>query len=150
MKSKKTDIILSTAPPFSTHLLAYALHKVSCKPLILDFRDLWTGNSFYTKGLSNFRIIIEAMIEKLVVSHASLVLVTTEGARDYFIRKYPRVGVEKIVLLPNGFDPEIFYPSANNNVRFQNHEKITFVYSGSLTKRRTPEFFFRAFKTTYC
>jgi len=74
------------------------------------------------------------------------VLVTTEGARDYFIRKYPRVGVEKIVLLPNGFDPEIFYPSANNNVRFQNHEKITFVYSGSLTKRRTPEFFFRALK----
>ena len=42
LQSNKVDVIISTGPPHSTHLIAQKLHQKNTIKWIADFRDPWT------------------------------------------------------------------------------------------------------------
>jgi len=42
-----TDLIFSTAPPYTSHLVALKLHKHSGIPWVADFRDPWVESTLY-------------------------------------------------------------------------------------------------------
>ncbi|TNE34618.1 glycosyl transferase family 1, partial [bacterium] len=46
IEESKPDVILSTAPPFTSHLVAAELADKYGIPLVLDYRDQWYGNPF--------------------------------------------------------------------------------------------------------
>jgi len=46
LREKKLDAIIATAPPYSSFIVGYKLSKKLNVPLILDYRDPWSGNPF--------------------------------------------------------------------------------------------------------
>ncbi|MBK8489273.1 MAG: hypothetical protein IPL48_16005 [Bacteroidetes bacterium] len=47
ISDKPVDIIISTGPPHSMHMIALALKQKTELPWIADFRDPWTNIDFY-------------------------------------------------------------------------------------------------------
>jgi len=146
---KKNDIslIFSTSPPFSSNIIAYILSKLSGKPFVLDYRDDWVGNEFYSRG--KIRKILEKKIEMLIVKDASKVITATKESINLFRKKYPNIHNSKFFCIPNGFDPEYFssFLIANGKKnKIKKNQKIVFVYTGSLTIKRDPYFFLYSIK----
>lgn len=112
----KPDIIFTTAPPFSTLLVARALKQRFQIPLISDFRDPWpTGFVIppnpHRKKLENLRTqIIKSSDEITSVNN-----VTAE-----------QINCRQAQIIENGFDPNDFISPAYKIPGF------TIVYTGSI------------------
>ena len=48
VKNEKPNVIYSTSPPITSHLIAMLLKKKTGLPWVADFRDPWTDNIFTT------------------------------------------------------------------------------------------------------
>lgn len=97
------DVIYSTSPPDSSHLVARGVSRDFGIPWVADFRDPWIN--LYLRGAPT--PIHRALHERLErsVSRADLVLVTTAAHERLLADKYPWCRIERI---PNGFDEEDF------------------------------------------
>lgn len=100
------DVIFSTSPPHSSHLAALALHHVTRKPLVLDFRDPWArGPAVWYRNPVTQRVA--ELLEPWCIEHASRVILNTPRSLDDFRRSYPLADPAKFAVVPNGFDPEL-------------------------------------------
>jgi glycosyltransferase involved in cell wall biosynthesis len=147
MKENKIDIIFSTGPPFTNHLIAKFLSSLFKIKLALDFRDDWVGNPFYNKGL--IRRCLNRILEKWVVKGETIIITTTEESKHSFINKYNFSIHERVSVITNGFDDDFYnkVTLAKKELQRNRDEKIVFLYAGSLTPTRTPVFFFKAIKS---
>ncbi|MCA1802442.1 MAG: glycosyltransferase, partial [Rhodothermaceae bacterium] len=66
------DIIFSTAPPYSNHLIAADLGKRYNIPVVMDFRDDWLGSHLLNMPTSMHRQKM-AQLEKKTLQQASLI-----------------------------------------------------------------------------
>lgn len=140
-REKCVDAVLSTGPPFTDHVAAYAIAKRAGLPLILDYRDDWIGSAYYDSG-NRLRRCIERKLEQRIVRRAAKVVCASPESVRSFLRKYPDMDEGKFVHISNGFDPALF----GNAPPKRNADTISFVHTGSLTPDRTPEYFLRAAK----
>jgi glycosyltransferase involved in cell wall biosynthesis len=146
---KKNDIslIFSTSPPFSSNIIAYFLSRLSGMPLVVDYRDDWVGNEFYSNG--RIKSVIAKRLEMAIVKSTAKVVSTTYSSIELFRVKYPGIDRSKYLCVPNGFDPEYFNDYLNKDLseyRINHKKKIVFTYSGSITIKRDPAFFLRSIK----
>jgi len=141
VREKQIDAVLSTGPPFTDHVAAYAIAKRVGLPLILDYRDDWIGNEYYDRG-NPLRRYIERKLEQRIVRRAGKVVCASPESVWSFLRKYPDMDEGKFVHISNGFDPALF----GNVPPKRDPDTISFVHTGSLTPKRTPEYFLRATK----
>jgi glycosyltransferase involved in cell wall biosynthesis len=143
IKRESVDLIFATAEPFSSFISAVLLKKFTDRPLVVDFRDEWSGFSDYYFPDKN-RIIkkLERLLERFIVKNADVVISVTQPIIRDFIARYPDQKQEKFVCITNGFDPDDFkgLPDKGHNDRF------TITYAGSLYKLRTPEYFLKGVK----
>jgi len=99
--------VMVTAPPFSTFLLGLMVARLAGLPLVLDFRDDWSG--FYTKGFAargggaSWQRLVLAC-ERLCVRAAARVIGNTPEMTERLARLHGG-GSGKYVWIPNGFDP---------------------------------------------
>lgn len=148
IRRNNINLIFSTSPPFSSNVIAYLLSKLSGKPFIVDYRDDWIGNEFYSVG-SRIRSTIEKKIEMLIIKSAAKVITTTPSSVELFRGKYPNIESNKYFCIPNGFDPEYFDNFLIEDQRKDkicNSQKFVFTYAGSLTIKRDPSFFLYSIK----
>ncbi len=134
VKRHKIDAIFATGMPWTSLIVGYVLHKLTGKPLIVDFRDPWVGNPFH---VSRGRIFDKLMriLEKKIVTSAAVVSVNTEPLRNDFLKRYPHLAKEKVITLPNGFDP-VDYEFLGDIDHDPN--KLVLAHAGSLYGRRDP------------
>lgn len=142
-KSEKIDILFCTGPPFSAFLSGYLISKSFKIDLIVDYRDLWTQNPFLKKSF--FANKLNKFLEKKILKKSKYVIVTNYNAQAELKKFAPGIA-QKIKVIHNGYvykpaNSELIYPFLNNS------GYINFVYSGSLTKNRTPEYFFKALES---
>lgn len=139
--SQNVDIVFSTAPIPSTHVIGFLVSKLTKKPWIADFRDpLYGSFSPFTKMESWFR----KKIESLTISKASKIIVTTPGMRSLFMQRYPLTKPEKYEIIYNGFDEADF---ANVIAKEKSKGKLRMIYAGLLDKQfRNPIPFFLGLK----
>lgn len=99
------DVIVSTGPPHSMHLIAQGVSRATGIPWIADFRDPWT-KIFYFKHLelSARTIRKHQRLEQSVLDDASAVVAVSPLVQEEF-RQMTKTPVE---LITNGFDPEDF------------------------------------------
>lgn len=98
------DVILSSAPPVSAHLLAHRLSLDCGVPWVADWRDLWTDNPAYAAPA--WRRAIDARLERrLLASACGIVAVTATMQRVLQQRAGPACPV---ALIPNGYDEADF------------------------------------------
>jgi len=136
-KKEKPDVLLVTAPPYSSLLTAVVLKKFLKIPLVCDIRDDWGGNPLIQKE-SRFLRGIEGAMEKWVVKNADRIVLMTTASLEHWRWRYP--GMEdKFVLIPNGYNEEQF--SAVPEYTFRD---FALVHVGSLELNRSPELIYKA------
>ncbi|HZH72993.1 MAG TPA: glycosyltransferase family 4 protein [Mariniphaga sp.] len=99
------DLIISTGPPHSMHLIALNLKKKIDVKWIADFRDPWTSIDFYDKlKLTKWADKKHHTLERKVIEAADhVVTVSPNCARDLNV-----VPGKTVKVIHNGYDPEDF------------------------------------------
>lgn len=99
------DVIITTGPPHSVHLIGLHLRQKTKIKWLADFRDPWTGIYYYDQlKLSILADLKHHNLEKKVLRQADMVTVVGKSMRDEFSaivsRDYP--------IIPNGYDESDF------------------------------------------
>jgi glycosyltransferase involved in cell wall biosynthesis len=126
------DIIISTGPPHSMHLIADGLKaKHPHIKWIADFRDPWTMIDFYDKlKLTKWADKMHHKLEQRVLQHAdSIVTISPSCATDL-----ASLAHRKIEVINNGYDPEDFKNPLSESLA--NTFQLTHV--GSMNSDRNP------------
>ena len=109
-KEHPVDVIVTTGPPQSMHLIGRGLHRATGIPWVADFRDPWT-KMFYYKHLHLGKAADRKQhrLEKSVLDEASAVISVTPLVQ----REFQEMTRTPVVLITNGFD-EDDYPATLN------------------------------------
>jgi glycosyltransferase involved in cell wall biosynthesis len=131
LKAYPVDVIVSTGPPHSMHLIAFELKKKLNIPWLADFRDPWTQIDFYQK----LRLTKQAdkkhhRLEREVLSGADRVTIVSWNCALGLNRLFPR----HYDVITNGFDPDDFNLPAQVVTK-----TFELTHIGSLNKDRNPE-----------
>lgn len=123
---EKIDVIYSTSDPFTCHLVALLLKKITKKPWVADFRDPWTQYPLY-ECHSPIRRRVDESLEQAFLQTADIVTVTSNATANGFVHKYPSIPSKKIITITNGFDP---CDMENINLH-KNNQKFTITFTGN-------------------
>ena len=141
VRRKSIDCVISTGPPFTCHLVALVVNKLTKVTWIAEFRDPWLGNeqqpSIIRSGLSD---ALNQRLEAAVIRNADRVVCVTPAMTDHYRKAYPSQPANKWVTITNGFDQRDF----QNLGPIVPHAKFTISYLGSLIYARSPETVLRA------
>ena len=136
--------LYTTSVPYSDHLIGYRIKKEFRLPWVADFRDAWIGDfstTFPTRWHKNFA----CRLEQSIVTTAERVTVVSEPIRQGLLRRHPDLTADKVLVLPNGYDPADF--QGLESLKPDANQAFTITYSGSFyIKNRTPDSFLRAVK----
>jgi glycosyltransferase involved in cell wall biosynthesis len=94
--------IYSSGPPWSSHLVAAAIHGLTGLPWVADFRDPWIGNA-YAAALPAPHRTARAWLERAVVERARASVFASAGVRDEYARRYPALA-DRFMTIHNGYD----------------------------------------------
>jgi len=100
----RPEVIWSTYPIATAHLIAADLHRRSAIPWVADFRDPMAQEG-YPNDPATWRQF--DAIERHVLHNASSSLFTTPGAARLYQRRYPDAAM-RIAVLENGYDEDSF------------------------------------------
>ncbi len=105
LKQNSVDVIVSTGPPHSMHLIAQKVSKATGVPWVADFRDPWT-KVFYFKhlSLSNISRRKHERLEKSVLDDASAAIAVSPSVCEEF----QNMSETPICLITNGYDEDDF------------------------------------------
>ncbi len=106
----KPDVIWSTYPIATAHVIASALHRKTGIPWVADFRDPMAQEA-YPADITTRQMYRD--IEADAADHASLCTFTTPGAARDYQQRYPHAA-QRMVVLENGYDEESFATAAES------------------------------------
>ncbi|MEO1023313.1 MAG: glycosyltransferase [Bacteroidota bacterium] len=136
IEKEHIDVIFSTAPPFSNHLIATELKKKTGVPVVLDYRDSWTHNHFMIdfKAWQNKYMIA---MEKTCLQEANAIV----GLDSFMLQKlsetHPDVDVHTTVI-PHGYDPEDFEKTVHPTLAYK-EGAFNLLYSGLFYESNQPD-----------
>lgn len=131
IENNQVDVVISTGPPHSMHLIALALKKKYKLKWIADFRDPWTNIDFYKDlKLSNWADKKHKRLEKSVLENADLCI----SVGQTLSKELEVLGAKKCITITNGFDED---DVINEEIKLD--KKISIAHIGSFTKSRNPE-----------
>jgi glycosyltransferase involved in cell wall biosynthesis len=130
LRQHPADVIISTGPPHSMHLIGLGLKRKLGVKWVADFRDPWTNIDFYRDLLlTRCADRHHKRLERKVLEGADYVITVSPGMTEEF----KLMGITKLATITNGFDEE---PSTNYKT---DTSKFTIVHLGSMPKSRNPE-----------
>lgn len=124
LRKESFDVLCSTSSPFTDHLVARDIHRITGVSWVADFRDHWTLAPTY-KPASLVHKWIDRYLEETILHEASGVIFNTETNRKN-IREAFRFVPKRTTVIYNGFDPSDF-----GNVEFKKKDVIEARYIGS-------------------
>ena len=136
LKENPVNIIVTTGPPHSLHLIGLRLKgKLNIKWLA-DFRDPWTNIDYYkdlylTKWADNRH----RKLEKEVLTSADTVVTVGET----LAQELKNLGAKRTVVITNGYDSEDYQMAGSSPKVF------SFVHVGLLSKTRSHASLWQAF-----
>ena len=103
LREHHVDVIISTGPPHSMHLIALKLKEELNIPWLADFRDPWTDIDYYKEmKISSFADKRHKKLElKTITTCNAMVVVSPEMKTNY-----ENMGGRNVHLITNGFDPD--------------------------------------------
>lgn len=105
IRREKVDLIFSTAPPMTAHLIAKTAARRSGLPWVADFRDPWT-DVFYYHNLKRTRpaLLLDRRLERSVLRTADAV-VTVSPTIKYLLQLKAE---NRYFVITNGYDEADF------------------------------------------
>ncbi len=142
IRKYRPDVIWSTYPIATAHLIGLTLQRLSGLPWVADCRDSMTEENYPADRTTRKAY---QWIERKVVSRADRVVFTTPGARNMYANRYPAEVESKWAIIPNGFDEENFCMAEEFIDESSSPGTLTLVHSGVLYPlERDPTAFFDA------
>lgn len=130
-RSDPYDLIYSTSPHATAHVIALKLAAFSRKPWVTDFRDPWYEDP-PEPGTPNGRLYRWAnkMLERKVIHACTRVVASTTQLRDLLRERYPAEQKEKILAILNGYDEADFasLPIGEQGSR----DRLVMLHAGSI------------------
>lgn len=131
LSSNPVDVIVTTGPPHSLHLIGYHLKKKLNVKWCADFRDPWTNIDFYAELLlTSWADKKHHKLEKLVFQNADHLIAVGNNMKDEFIE----TGAKNVSVITNGFDP--------GDIKLEKpliDKKFSLNHIGVFMKNRNPE-----------
>lgn len=129
IKMTKPDVIISTYPIATAHVIGYLLHRITKTPWVADFRDPMAQED-YPKDPRVYKSFL--WIEKKIFKHAAKIIFVTRSALEYYKNRYPTADTTRLAVIPNGFDEEVFYKVEKDleTSSKQNSNRLKFIHSG--------------------
>ncbi len=128
---KKVDFVWGTTPPIFQGPTAWLLARLKGVPFLLEVRDLWPAFAVAVGVLkNNFLIRLSEWLERFLYRHADQVIVNSPGFIDHVTSR----GADKVSLVPNGADPEMFNPDSKGKSFRHEHNldnKFVVLYAGA-------------------
>ncbi|GAB5521163.1 MAG: glycosyltransferase family 4 protein [Rhodothermales bacterium] len=129
------EAVLSSAPPYTGHLVGRRVSKALGIPLVTDFRDDWLGNPRHVYPTVVHRRWHERL-ERSVLHHSVFSTTINTTIRDRLRRAAPESDIR---VFEQGFDPVDILPSqADANA------KCVFTYTGVFYDAQKPDAFLKA------
>lgn len=129
LESNKIEVIITTGPPHSMHLIGLNLKKELNIKWMADFRDPWTEIDYFQQlPLTKKSLKKHQFLEGEVLKNADVVLVVGKTMRDKFSKFNSNV-----VTVTNGFDGEISETSVELDSKF------TVTHIGLMNADRNPK-----------
>ncbi|NIT61367.1 MAG: glycosyltransferase [Aliifodinibius sp.] len=106
-REENIDVIYSSAPCYSNHIVAWIIKGALNKKWVADYRDLWTTTLYRHYG-SGWRKRLEKGIERRLVDKMDAILVVTDTMKSIMLKKYAGLNENRIKVITNGYDPDDF------------------------------------------
>ena len=136
LEKNPVDVIISTGPPHSLHLIGLALKKKFKIPWIADFRDPWTNIDYFHKLPLTTKVKQKHFkLEKEVIQTADTVVVVGKTMQE----EYHPLNKNTIVI-ENGFD------DFKSNFKTEKDTKFSLLHIGLLNQDRNHKVLWQALK----
>lgn len=136
--------VITTSPPHSTQLIGLKLKERLNTNWIADLRDPWTDIYYYhLLGHSKWSKSKDKNLEKNVIERSNKILTVSKGLSEIFSSKSDQKILDKIKLIPNGFDPDDFSQPLDLS---KQDNYFVIAYTGTMSNQYEPEVFFNALK----
>lgn len=131
LRSNKIDLIVSTGPPHSMHLIAMQLKEQTGVAWLADFRDPWTNIDYYQDLMLGKRADKKHhQLELKVLQNADAITVVSSGMQ----REFNAIRKRDYCVIPNGFDSSDFEKSEE----IKPDSDFSLAHIGALVKTRNP------------
>lgn len=141
IRKNRPDVIISTYPIASAHIIGYLLHKLTGITWIADLRDPMLQQDYPANPRTRK---IFAWLERKMARHCKHILLTSPGALALYRERYPQVADAVWQVLPNGYDENLFAQTQPATQTKQDNA-ITLLHSGTIyPSERDPTDFFQA------
>lgn len=128
------DVMITTGPPHSLHLIGKQLKEKFDIPWIADFRDPWTTIGYHKKlKLTAAAAKKHQKLEKEILTKADRILVTSPSTK----KDFEKSTTKPIHLITNGYDIEHIEKKPLD-------KKFTIAHIGSLLSDRNPRVLWKA------
>lgn len=105
IRQHRPQVIWSTFPISTAHLIALALHRFTGLPWVADFRDPMLQPSYPGAWLQR---ACYRWIESQTIQRCRMAVFTTRSALHSYRTRYPDIPASKFVLIENGYDEDGF------------------------------------------
>lgn len=134
LKENKVDVMISSGPPHSMHLIALQLKEKTGLPWLADFRDPWTNIDYYSDlMLTKAADRKHHRLEKTVLQKADAVVSVGKTMNEEFTGLAGETDKNKFHVITNGYDDNDL-PSEEIPLS----KKFSILHSGTLVRTRNP------------
>ncbi len=136
----RPDVIWSTYPIATAHLIGLTLHRMTGIPWVADQRDPMTDTDYppdpHTRRVYHW-------IEGKIMAHCASLVCTSPGAIRVYRQRFPQVASARFCLIENGYDEENF--AAAQALRQAQEHRFILLHSGVIyPSERDPSALFAA------
>lgn len=124
IEEKKPEILLAFSDYGPAMISSYFLHKKTKKPFVVFFFDLYKGNYFPFPGG-----ILASIFEPKIIRSAEKIIVTNEGTKEFYIKRYGSNISSKITVIHNSTFAE---PYLKFHSPFDPKPPYTILYTGRI------------------
>ena len=139
------DLLYSTAPPFSAHLVGGLAAWQTKIPLVLDFRDPWTDNQF-ARYPTPLHLWANRAAERWALKAAAAVVSTNDRMTQTLRDKLGPDRRARFRTISHGFDPADFERIPGHGRPGGEDRAFTIAYTGAFYDRLTPRYFLEALR----
>ncbi len=111
----RPDVVIGTSPQLLVGLAAWWIARIKRVPFVFEVRDLWP-ESLDAVGVGGEQTKLYRILKRVAVflyQHSDHIVVVTPAFKEEIVRNY-RIPEEKISIVNNGVETELFSPNGDN------------------------------------
>lgn len=146
IRKYRPQVIWSTFPISTAHLIGLTLHRLTGLPWVADFRDPMIQPSYPSAPVQR---TMYQWIERQTIKRCAMAVFTTHSAMNAYRERFPEVPASKFRVIENGYDEDgLDLQAMAQPVAPAAGRRITLVHSGVLYQTgRDPSAFLEAVAT---